>query len=231
MKNLSILVVVLTLTVLGCKIPGIFQREANSNSTSVADTSGTTATESGAASPTSDPKADVVRTSKKFISQSQFSATMDGEGKMPMHIELSYQSPDRFHMISTQPERGIQMETIIIGRDMYMKHGDKWQKLPGALGKTVPQIREFFDEKGLASLTNVTYVGEERVDGRDAYMYSYRNEAGQGLSPHPFTSKIWVRADDGLPAKIEVTYESGDLKTMSINYDYDKTVNIEPPVK
>ena len=230
MKNVSILVVVLTLTVLGCKMPGFLQGE-NSNSTSVPNKSGTTATGNDSTAPSSDAKADVVRTSKKFLSQSQFSATMDGEGKMPMHIEMSYQAPDRFHMVSTQSERGIQMETIIIGRDMYMKQGQRWQKLPGALGSTVPQIRELFDEKGLETLTGVTYVGEDTVDGRDAYVYTYRNEKGQGMAPYPFTSKIWVRSGDGLPAKIEVDYEGGDLKRMSIVYDYEKAVSIEPPTK
>ena len=230
MKNL-VPIIVLTLAVLGCKMPSIFE-SANSNSSGVANGSDTSATENAEAAPTDDPRADVVRTSKKFLAQSQFSATMDGEGKTPMHIELEYQAPDRFHMISTQPSnRGFQMETIIIGRDMYMKQGERWQKLPGALGKTMPQIREFFDEKGLQSLTGVTYVGEETIDGENTYIYTYRNEAGKELSPYPFTSRIWVRAADGLPAKIEVSYEGGELKTMSVKYDYDKAVTIEPPIK
>ncbi|HXK39860.1 MAG TPA: hypothetical protein VJ837_03430, partial [Candidatus Paceibacterota bacterium] len=77
----------------------------------------------------------------------------------------------------------------------------------------------------------VTYVGEQTIDGENAYIYTYRNEAGKELSPYPFTSRIWVRAADGLPAKIEVSYEGGELKTMSVKYDYDKAVTIEPPIK
>ena len=123
----------------------------------------------------------------------------------------------------------MQNETIIIGRDMYMKAGQNWQKMPGALGKTVPQLREFFDEKGLESLRDVNYIGEETVDGERAYIYSYRNEAKKEEAPYPFTSKIWVRASDGLPARIQVDYEGGQLKTMSIVYDYEKKVNIDPP--
>ena len=101
--------------------------------------------------------------------------------------------------------------------------------MPGALGKTVPQIRELFDEKGLESLTNVNYIGDETVDGDRTHLYSYRNEAKKEEAPYPFTSKIWVRASDGLPARIQVDYEGGQLKTMSIVYDYEKKVNIEPP--
>ena len=156
---------------------------------------------------------------------------MEGEGDTTMQIELDYQQPDRFRMINRTGAQGMQMETIIIGRDMYLKQGDRWQKMPGALGKTVPQIREMFDEKGLASLKDVTYAGEDEIDGRDAYVYTYRNEASKDGSPYPFTSKIWVRQSDGLPAAIQVDYEGGQLKTLLITYDYDKAVTIEPPVK
>lgn len=226
MKNQILVIAILTIIGLGCKMPGFLQR-GNTNSASNVATGTTTANDPSSA-PTDNPREDVIRTSKKFLELDKFSATMDGEGKMPMHIELDYQAPDRFHMKYDSTAPGVPSETVIIGKDMYMKQGDTWQKLPGALGKTVPQIRQFFDEKGLAALTNVKYVGEESVDGENTYLYSYRN-TGTKEVPLPFTSKVWVRAKDGLPQKIEVEYEGGDLKTMSIAYDYDKPVSVEPP--
>jgi hypothetical protein len=232
MKNLSLVIILLSLTALGCRLPGFLQQ---SNSSDRVVTSGNTsappaATENSEVAPTGDARADVIRASKKFLDESEFTAKMEGEGKTPMHIELSYEQPDRFHMISRQPGGSVQSETMIIGQDMYMKVGERWQKLPGALGKTVPQIRQFFDEKGLESLKDVTFVGEDSVGGQATYVYTYRNEAGKGGAPYPFVSKIWVRESDGLPAKIQVDYEGGELKTLSIVYDYDKAVSIEPPV-
>ena len=49
--------------------------------------------------------------------------------------------------------------------------------------------------------------------------------------PFTFNSKIWVGSADGLPHKIEVTYDHGELKNMTINYDFEKSVDIQPPVK
>jgi outer membrane lipoprotein-sorting protein len=233
MKNFYLAIAMLALFALGCKLPD-FLRQSNSTepaATSNSSTSPTTMSGEETA-PSSDARADVVRASKKFIDQPFFSATMEGEGKTPMQIDLSYEKPDRFHMTSRQTSASgnVNVETIIIGQDMYMKTGERWQKMPGTLGKTVPQIRQFFDEKGLESLKDVTYVGEDTVEGRDAYVYSYRNELGKGMAAYPFTSKIWVRQADGLPAKIEVTYEGGDLKSLTIVYDYERTVSIKPPV-
>jgi outer membrane lipoprotein-sorting protein len=231
MKNLSVVFIILMLFALGCRMPR-FLEVGNTEAPSDNASEGTevAATENPATVPTDDPRSDVIRTSKKFLDRQNFSATMDGEGKTPMRIQLDYQHPDRFHMTYRQPGGEVQTETIIIGRDMYMRVGQNWQKMPGALGKTVPQIRELFDEKGLETLTDVEYVGEDPVKGERAYLYRYSNEAGKGGSPHPFTSQIWVRASDGLPAKIEVDYEGGDLRTLTIVYDYDKPVSIEPPI-
>ena len=230
MKNLALIIVVLSFVALGCRLPGFLQQSNTNEPTRTAgNTSAPAAQDDADAAPTGNAREDVIRASKKFLDQKEFSATMDGEGKTPMHIELDYQQPDRFRMVNNVGPSG-RLETIIIGHDMYMKVGDRWQKMPGALGKTVPQIRQFFDEKGLASLKDVKYIGEDATDGRDTYVYSYRNEASKDGSPHPFTSKIWVRQADGLPARIQVDYEGGDLKTLSIMYDYDKPVSIEPPI-
>jgi len=48
--------------------------------------------------------------------------------------------------------------------------------------------------------------------------------------PYPFTSKIWIGASDGVPKKLEVNYEGGDLKTMTVIYDTSSHITIEPPV-
>ena len=46
---------------------------------------------------------------------------------------------------------------------------------------------------------------------------------------YPFTSKIWVGKDSGLPMRIVVEYQNGVLKTMTVNYDTETPVTIEAP--
>jgi hypothetical protein len=51
------------------------------------------------------------------------------------------------------------------------------------------------------------------------------------VGDHPFTSKIWIDKDTGLPMKIFVEYTNGALKHMTVNYDTVTPVTIEAPIK
>jgi hypothetical protein len=42
-------------------------------------------------------------------------------------------------------------------------------------------------------------------------------------------SKIWVAKDDGLPLRVESKFNSGNFKTMTIEYEYDPSIKIEVP--
>lgn len=231
MKNLALTIAVLGFFALGC---GVFNRLANSTANVATNEGSTTSSkpsQGDAAPPSDDPRADVIAASKKFIDLPQFSAKMDGESqKEDMHIKLDYVAPDRFHMIYMDDRGQKKSEMMMIGKDMYMQFNGRWQKMPGAVGSSMTNLRQFFDEKGLQSLQDVKYQGDDTLDGNSMHLYSYRNSQVNANSPYPFTSKIWVGADDGLPHKIEVTYEQGDLKTMTILYDYSSTISIEPPV-
>jgi hypothetical protein len=81
----------------------------------------------------------------------------------------------------------------------------------------------------LKSLSDVKYEGTDSVDGKAANVYSYKNVTPKG--EYPFTSKIWIRQDKGVPVKIVVDYANGTLKQMTVNYDTETPVTIEPPIK
>jgi outer membrane lipoprotein-sorting protein len=233
MKNLPIVVLLLAAAGLGC---GFMDRLTNSStgsgpSNSTSTTFGSTQSGSDAAPPSGDPKADVVKASKKFLDLPQFTAKMNGQaaaGNMSMTLE--YQAPDRFHMTGVDPTTRNQTEMIMIGKDMYIQGGGRWMKMPNAAGASMPNLRQYFDEKGLSTLQDVKYEGDETLDGRSMHVYSYHNTQTNANMPFPFNSKIWVGAADGLPHKIEVTYENGQLKSMTINYDFDKPVDIKAPI-
>jgi hypothetical protein len=219
-------IVLLLIATLGCGLANRFANVATNTSTSNSSTQ-----QSGdSVSPTGDPKQDVIQASKKFLDLPQFSAKMDGQGKTALRMDLEYQAPDRFHMTGYDAGTHAPREMIWIGKDMYVQNGGRWQKIPNAVGTSMPNLKKYFDQEGLKSLKDVKFDGDETLDGKLMRVYSYRNDQVNTNMPFPFTSKIWVGSADGLPHKIEVTYEQGDLKTMTVDYDYDKNVDIQPPV-
>ena len=227
MKNLPSVILVLVIVTLGCGLKERLGSLSGNGSASNSDSPSATASQTDTFPVSDDPKADVIQTSKKFLDQPHFSAQMDGRGKTNMSMKLDYAAPDRYHMTNfTGGAQQAMAEFIVIGPDMYMKFGDRWQKMPGAAGNAIPNLRQMFNDEGLKTLEDVKYVGDENLDGKPAHIYSYRNTYNV---PYPFNSKIWVGAGDGLPQKIEVTYDQGDLKTMTIVYDYSSAVSIQAP--
>ena len=193
----------------------VTKTESNSNDGSTSGNNPVTAS--------ANPRDDVIRASKKFTEQNSFQATMDGKGSKDMHIELGYIAPDRYH-IKNAPA----MESIIIGKDTYLKIGGAWKKFSANLSESIPKMRDAFTEEGMKSLGEVEYVGEDAVNGKSALLYRYQGSAiKDGAS---YTSKLWVGKDSGLPLKIEVEYPAGGaLKQMTTTYDYDAKVAIESP--
>lgn len=195
---------------------------ANSNSSTGADDSASGDTAS--VTPSGDPTADINRMADAFLAQKSFRAKMVGSGQTPMNMELEFVGPDRFRLKNKQGP-----EMIIIGKDVYFEVNGKWQKMPGDLGKSVPDMRKAFDKEGRKWFGEVKYVGEESVDGKPTHVYTYHNKGPGGVGEND--SKVWVGQSDGLPVKIEATYKSGTLKSMTVDYDYDEDIKIEPPVK
>jgi hypothetical protein len=180
-----------------------------------------------AAAPTGDAREDLARSSKKLLTLPKFSADMEATGKTPLHMKYEYVSPDRFHVAYLDAAGQPANEMTLIGQDVYMKTSGRWQKFPHNAAARTFDPREYFGDEGVKFLTDVNYAGEETVNGKPAYAYTYRNLAKEGGSP--FTGKVWIGAQDGLPEKINAVFERGELKDLTINYDYTADVHIEPP--
>ena len=216
MKNHHLAFLILLIAVVGCKIPGF------------SSGGGLGGSSKGTATGGSDPKADVVEASKKFLALQSFTANMEGAGQTEIKSQVKYAAPDRFH-ITYLGGTGAGMEIIYIGKDGYMKAGDKWSKMPST-GQSIPNLRDSFTEEGLKTLSDVTYDGDETVNGKSASVYSYKNVTPVGA--HPFTAKISISNDTGVPMKIHVEYPNNQaLKYMDVSYDTDAKVSIEPPIK
>ena len=209
MKKIGPVLLILLLVVIGCKLPRFL----------TGGSKGATATGG------SDPKADVVAASKKFIDLPFFTAKMDGVGQTEIKSQVEYFAPDRYR-IKYLGGTGKGMEMIWIGKDSYMKLNEGWVKM-ATVEATLPTLRDSFTEEGLKSLTDVKFEGEDTVDGKSALAYSYKNVTPVGN--YPFTSKIWIGYDTGVPMKVYVEYTNGTLKNMTVNYDTESKVTIEPP--
>ena len=220
MKKISP-IILLVFVVIGCKWATL------QNGTGTNESSGSSsASKSGRAKASSDPRADVVEASKKFLELPYFTANMEGQGQTPIKSQVQYLSPDKFHM-KYLGGTGAGIEMIWIGKESYMNANGKWTKMP-ASNASLPNLRDSFTEEGLKTLTDVTAEGEESVDGKPALVYGYKNVTPTGN--YPFTSKIWVSQETGVPMKIYVEYTNGTLKNMTVNYDTETKVSIEPPV-
>ena len=198
--------------------------EVPSNSaSSPAATDGSASETSAGLAPSGDPNADINRMADAFLEQKSFRAKMIGSGQTPMNMELEFVAPDRFRIKNSQGP-----SSVIIGKEVYLEMDGRWQKMPGDLGASVPDMRKAWDEEGRKWFTDVRYVGEETVNGKSAYVYTYHNKGVEGAGEND--SKIWISKAKGLPVRIEANYKSGPLKSMTVDYDYDADISIEPPV-
>jgi outer membrane lipoprotein-sorting protein len=216
MKKLLLILGLLAFVSLGCKqLSGVMGGGGSG-------TSG-----GGSATGGSDPKADVIAASKKFVELKSFSAKMEGIGQTEIKQQVDYVAPDRYHVMY-QGGNAAGMELIYIGNDSYMKTGGgKWAKMPGGNAAAIPNLRDSFTEAGLKTLTEVKFEGEDTANGKPALVYTYKNQTIVGNNP--FSSKIWIGKESGLPVKIVVDYFNGMLKQMTVNYDTDSPVTIEAP--
>lgn len=188
--------------------------KSETNSANAASTSTTTTREN--------PAADIDAMADKFLAQESFRAKMFGTGDKDLKTDLEFVAPDRFR-IKTGPG----LETVVIGKDVYVSLEGSYMKLRGGMPDSVPNLREAFEKEGRKWFSDVRFVGEETVNGRPAYVYDYVNKGPQNAGEN--NSKIWVAKDDGLPLRIESRYKSGNLKTMTIEYEYDPNIKIDVP--
>jgi len=216
MKKLTLVLLLLACVGFGCKFIESLKGSGSGGGSASGSSGG------------SDPKADIVAASKNFIELKSFSAKTEGMGQTEIKSQIDYVAPDRYHVMYLGGT-GAGMEMIMIGNQSYMKpNGGTWSKMPGD-AKSVPTLRDSFTEEGLKTLSDVKFEGDDTVDGKPALVYSYKNVTPVGN--YPFTAKMWVAKATGVPIKIYAEYTNGMLKNMTVNYDTESPVTIEPPIK
>lgn len=141
-----------------------------------------------------------------------------------MEMRYEFVKPDKFHMVSDF------VEVIGIGKDVYMKVGETWTKIPGGGAETALAGISGAEAaaEGLTlteeAILGVQPGGTEDVEGVPCQKYVYTAKLGDN-PPVEFT--IWIGLKDSLPHKI-VTQVEGTTTTQ-ILYDFNADITIEPP--
>ena len=157
---------------LGCTLPASQSRndsntsqpnsDSNSDKSSVKKSGDDPTWKSATPEPGANPRDAVVNASKLFLDQSNFQAEADSTGSQATHMEVEYIAPDRYH-IKTGPS----VEVILIGRETYAKVKGVWRKVAMDLRGSMANMRESFGEQAMKTLTDVEFLGDDTVDGKD----------------------------------------------------------------
>jgi outer membrane lipoprotein-sorting protein len=185
--------------------------------------------ERSARTATPDPKASVIEASRKFFALKALSANIDGVGQTSIKQHIEYAAPDRYR-VDYVDGTGAAMEMIIIGDQSYLKSGDSWTKTPTGQS-SIPTLRAAFSDEALKTVSDVKFEGEQTVDGKPAFVYSYKMVTPIGNLP--VALKMWVAKNSGLPMRTYVENSSGVgvVKNMTVTYDTESPVTIESPIK
>jgi hypothetical protein len=190
----------------------------------------------GAAAPAGDARSALGEIFRGWTGVKTFRAritgSLPGSGAAQTNLQMEVVLPDRVR--GTVAAGGANMEMIMAGGSTYMKMPTgQWIKAPGApidFGTMDPKRYEN-DFRG--SVSNVSLVGPEVVDGTPTLVYQYdvaEPAAPAGAKVGPMHAKVWVGVADRLPRKLEVSGGPGGGTTTITYYDYNAPITIEAPI-
>lgn len=171
--------------------------------------------------PGEDPKNDLLGSTMRLQAHDAWSATLENDQMPEIKTGLEYSKPDRYRIKTPVSE------IIVVGSDAYVRENGVWKKIPEDIGAQINAMKKSFNAESLKALKDVKKVGTEKIDGKDATIYTYSIEAGANTPPN--STKTWI-AKDGLPLKIVVETRNADSKQIvTTRYDYNKKIRIEVP--
>ena len=163
-----------------------------------------------------DPRADIISAAQKRQKLPFWSAKVTSETNSAVNVEMEYIAPDRYRF------KLLSGEVIVIGNDTYSNEDGKWEKDDEDAGDNIKEQITMGINEGAKNLKEVQIVGKEKVNGKDATVYSHKFG--------DISTKVWIANDSGLELKNEVVANIGGKvqKQMTV-YDYNKKISIEAP--
>lgn len=220
---------ILAAAVMGCswlKGPSAGDPAVNANSSAPAANGSAAAPSAGAGfTPGGDAKEDIFKAYDTFMKTPSFRAVMKGSGKSPVATTVEFIAPDSYHIRSGTDGQ----EMISVGKKFYMKMNGNWTEMPAGLGGLIPDMRKSFDSEARKWVSDVKFAGEDTLDGKAVYKYSFHAKGVNNIGEND--SIAYIDKASGLPVRIEAKYVKGELKSMDIDYEYPTDIQIEAPKK
>lgn len=172
--------------------------------------------------PSENPKDDLLNSTLRLQAYEAWAATLENNLIPEMKTELEYSKPDRYRI------KNPMSEVVVIGSDAYVKEKGTWKKIPEDIGAQISAMKKTFNAESMKAIREVTKSAPEKIDGKEAAIYTYSIESGANSPPN--STKVWIANDSGLPLKIIVQTQNTDAtQIVTTKYDYNKKVKIEAP--
>lgn len=163
-----------------------------------------------------DPRADLISATQRLQKLPFWSARITSETSPETNAEMEYVAPDRYRIKKAEGE------VIVIGIDSYSNENGKWEKLDDDIGEFIREQTRTGVEEGVKNLQDVKIAGKEKVNGKDATVYTHKFG--------DIMTKVWIGTESGLQLKNEVEANvGGTMQKQTTVYDYEKPVKIEAP--
>jgi hypothetical protein len=164
-----------------------------------------------------DPRADLIAAAQKRQNIPFWSAKVTVEKYPEANAEMQYVAPDRYRFKLANGE------LIVVGSDSYSNEDGAWTKAEEGASEYIREQVTKGIAMGAMNLREVKIIGKEKVNGRDATVYTHTSTGNP--------TKIWIDTESGLELKNEVEEKNeviGVLKRTTV-YDYQTPVKIEAP--
>ncbi len=164
-----------------------------------------------------DPQAvaEVQAAFQKFTAARSWRSRMTGAGG---NVLTEYVAPDRFRMVMTQDNQTTEM--FMIGRDVWMKSGGTYSKMPANVPVRNP--KDIAAHASADSTITVAKGGPATIEGTATQSYTVTTES-RGTTT---AEKLYVATGTGLIRRIEI---QGREPTTIDYFDYNIPLKVDPP--
>lgn len=140
-------------------------------------------------------------------------------GDSGQDASVDVEMPDKFHM------RSAQGEFIVHPSGTWSRQGGRWMKVPMDMTGIMEAYRAPSQEQAERDIGEVTYVGDETIDGCASRNYRYRSDSADfGTGSRGDEVLLSICGRTGLPIRVKPSSDPA-----SLHYDFDAQVAVRPP--
>lgn len=144
---------------------------------------------------TGDAHTDILAAFNRMIARPYRTETVINAEGSQLFMNNQFLPPDKVQMLTAWD--GLSMQTIIIGSQGWVKNdGEAWEDIPEEMVPTLFEI----EVRPWLGLTNAQIVGQETLNGRGVWVYTYDLDQ-KGILSH---NTLYVEVVNGLPVQQKI---------------------------